>query len=143
MAIHEMFIYLCVQNATEALDFYAGAFGAREKFRLVEKGGRIGHAEMDFDGATLMLSDEFPEYGIKAPPTIGGSPVTIHLHVDHADALVERAAKAGASIEMAPTDQFYGERSARSCVTPSAIAGTSVTASKPSLRKRCNSATTK
>ena len=66
---------------------------------------------MDFDGATLMLSDEFPEYGIEAPPTVGGSPVTIHLHVDDADAVVERAAKAGASIEMAPTDQFYGERS--------------------------------
>ena len=61
---------------------------------------------MDFDGATLMLSDEFPEYGIEAPPTVGGSPVTIHLHVDDADAVVERAAKAGASIEMAPTDQF-------------------------------------
>ncbi len=112
MAVHEMFAYLCVENAVEAIEFYEKAFGATEKFRLVEPGGRIGHAELDFDGATLMLADEFPEIGVKSPPSIGGSPVTIYLQVDDADAVVGRVAQAGATIEMPPTDMFYGERMA-------------------------------
>ena len=37
--------------------------------------------------------------------------MTIHLHVDDADALVARAMQAGATLERAPEDHFYGERS--------------------------------
>ena len=62
MAIHELFAYICVKNTTDAIEFYRRAFGAREKFRLTEPGGRIGHAELDFGGTTLMVCDEFPEW---------------------------------------------------------------------------------
>ena len=110
MRIHEVFPYLCVSNATEALEFYTKAFGATEKFRLTEPSGRIGHAELDFGGMTLMLSDEFPEYGIRSASSIGATAVTIHLHVDNADDLVAQAVKAGASLERAVQDEFYGER---------------------------------
>jgi PhnB protein len=111
MTIHEMFPYLCVTDANGAIDFYAKAFGAREKFRLTEPSGRIGHAELDFNGITIMLSEEFPEYGIKSATTIGATPVTIHLHVDDADELIGNAEKFGATVEREPADQFYGERS--------------------------------
>jgi uncharacterized glyoxalase superfamily protein PhnB len=113
MSIHEVFPYLCVRDAAKAIDFYVQAFGAREKFRLTEPSGRVGHAELEFGGATLMLADEFPEYGIVGPETIGGSSVTIHLHVDDADAVIASAVAAGAQVQMAPQDQFYGERSGR------------------------------
>ncbi len=106
-----MFPYLCVKNATEAIGFYTKVFDGKEKFRLTEPSGRIGHAEMDFNGLTLMLSDEFPEYGIQCATTIGGTPVTIHLHVDNADEVIQRAVDAGAKLEHPPKDQFYGERS--------------------------------
>ena len=112
MAVHEVFAYLCVDNAADAIAFYERAFGATEKVRLVEPGGRIGHAEIDLDGATVMLADEFPEIGVRSPTSIGGSAVTLHLHVDDADAVVDRAAQAGATVEMPPTDMFYGERTA-------------------------------
>ena len=112
MAVREVFAYLCVDDASRAIVFYEKAFGATEKFRLVEPGGRIGHAELDFDGATVMLADEFPEIGVRSPSNIGGSPVTIHLHVDDADAVVDSAANAGATVEMPPTDMFYGEHTA-------------------------------
>ncbi len=111
MTIHEMFPYLCVSSATAAIEFYVNAFGARETFRLVEPGGRVGHAELDFGGRTLMLSDEYPEYGIRGATAIGGTPVTIHLHVDDADAMIRRAAEHGATVEREPKDEFYGERS--------------------------------
>jgi PhnB protein len=110
MMIHELFAYLCVNDAARAIDFYAAAFGATEKFRLTEPSGRIGHAELDFGGVTLMLSDEFPECEIRAPQALGGTPVTIHLHVDNADAVIGRALEAGATLERAPQDEFYGER---------------------------------
>lgn len=111
MAIHELFPYLHVKGAIAAIDFYVAAFGATEKFRLVEPGGRIGHAELDFGGMTLMLADEFPECGIHAPVTIGDTSVTLHLHVDDADALIGRAVAAGATLVRGARDEFYGERS--------------------------------
>jgi uncharacterized glyoxalase superfamily protein PhnB len=111
MAVHELFAYLCVPNAAAAIDFYTKAFGAREKFRLTEPGGRIGHCELDFGGTILMLSDEYPEYGIRGPQPGAGTSVTIHVHVENADAVIERSVAAGAMLEMAPKDHFYGERS--------------------------------
>lgn len=111
MAIHEVFAYLTVDDAARAIDFYQRAFGAREKFRLTEPGGRIGHAELEFGGTTIMLAGAFPEYGLRDPKALGGTPVSIHLHVDDADALIQQAVDAGATLERAAADQFYGERS--------------------------------
>jgi uncharacterized glyoxalase superfamily protein PhnB len=111
MQIKEMFPYLIVKNASQAIEFYGRAFGAKEKFRLTEPSGRIGHAELDFGGMTLMLADEFPEYGLRGPQAAGESSITIHIHVDDADEVIGRAAKAGAKIEREPKDEFYGERS--------------------------------
>jgi len=108
--IHELYAYLRVSDSARAIDFYAKAFGATEKFRLTEPSGRIGHAELDFNGTTLMISDEFPEYGMRGPQTGDCSPVSLHLHVDNADALVQKALDAGAKLEMACADHFYGER---------------------------------
>ena len=111
MTIKELFPYLHVQDAARAIEFYTRAFGARETLRLTEPSGRIGHAELDFGGMTLMLADEFPEYGVRGPQAIGGTSITIHLHVDDADAVIRRAVEAVAAIEQEPRDQFYGERS--------------------------------
>lgn len=111
MTTHELFAYLHVANAAQAIEYYTAAFGAAEKFRLTEPGGRIGHAELDFNGTTLMLADEFPEYGIRGPQAVGGTTVTLHLHVDDADEVIRRAVAAGATLEIEPRDHFYGERS--------------------------------
>jgi PhnB protein len=94
-----------------AIEFHVRAFGARELFRLTEPSGRIGHAELDFGGVTVMLSDEFPECGIRSASTIGATAVIIHLHVDDADAMLAQAVEAGAQLERSAKDQFYGERS--------------------------------
>ena len=112
MAIKELFPYLHVRDAGAAIRFYQEAFGVKEIFRLTEPSGRIGHAELDFhNGAILMISEEFPEFDILSAKTLGGSAVSLHLHVDDADAVVARAVAAGATLDMAPQDQFYGERS--------------------------------
>jgi PhnB protein len=111
MAVHELFPYLCVADAKAAIAFYCDVFGGEEKLRLVEPGGRIGHAEVDLGAGTLMLSEEYPEYAIRRPDPAAGSSVSLHIHVDNADNVIARAVAAGAEILMAPQDQFYGERS--------------------------------
>ena len=110
-SIHEVFAYLRVSDAAKAIDYYCDAFGATEKFRLAEPSGRIGHAELNFGPTTIMLSDEYPEMGIQGPASIGATSVAIHLHVEDADAVLERARKAGGEIIRPPEDHFYGERS--------------------------------
>jgi PhnB protein len=110
MKIEEVFPYLCVSNTVAAIDFYSKAFGVKEKFRLTEPGGRIGHAELDFGGMTVMLCDEFPEHGIRSATSLGATPVTIHLHVDDADAMIEQAVRAGARLDRPASDAVYGER---------------------------------
>ncbi len=111
--ILEVFPYLCVRGAAAAIDFYVKVFGALEILRLSEPGGRVGHAELKFGPATLMLADEFPEYGIRSPLTVGGTGTTIHLHVRDVDTLAVQAVAAGATMVMEPTDQGHGERQCR------------------------------
>ena len=102
--------YLGFKDAAQAIKFYARAFGAKEQFRLTEPTGRIGHAEITIDGARIMLSDEYPDFGALSAQTLGGSPVTLHLSVTDVDSFVDRAVKAGATVLRAVKDEFYGDR---------------------------------
>ena len=97
--------YLIVENAAEFLDFLAAAFGAVERLRVPMPGGGIGHAEVEIDGAALMVSDAIPEY----PPTS----TLIHLYVTNVDAVYASAVQAGATSDEVPSNQFYGDRMAR------------------------------
>jgi PhnB protein len=103
--------YLIVKGAARALDFYSRAFGATEVYRLVEPGGRVGHCEFRIGGSTLMLADEYPDFGSLAPSTLGGTPVKMHLRVADVDEFMRRAIAAGATELRAAKDQFHGERS--------------------------------
>jgi len=68
------------------------------------------HAAVLIGDSTVMLVDEMPEWGALSPQSLKGSPVTIHLNVDDADAFVARAVKAGAKVTMPVEDQFWGDR---------------------------------
>ena len=108
---HTVTPYLAIQGAVRALEFYKEAFGATEKHKLMTPDGRLGHAEIGLGDSVIMLADEFPEYGGKAPPTLGGSPVCIHLYVEDVDAFFKKALAAGAKERKPVMDQFYGDRS--------------------------------
>ena len=103
--------YLCVKGGLAALDFYKTAFGAIETLRIVDKDGRLGHGDIEIEGASIMISDEWPEGGVFSPQTLGGSPVSVHLYVGNVDALTRRALAAGATEVRAVADQPYGDRS--------------------------------
>jgi PhnB protein len=107
--------YLVVSKAAELIDFYKKVFGAVETMRLKQPDGRIGHAQLTINGASIMLADEFPEMGFLSPKSLGGarSPVSIHLYVENVDEVYKRALAAGATSLREPADQFYGERNAQ------------------------------
>lgn len=97
------------KRAKEAIDFYKRAFGAEEAMppHMAQDGERIMHAHLRINGGSVMLNDDFPEYGGAA-----GRPaaVTLHLQVDDADKWFARALDAGAAETMPLGDQFWGDR---------------------------------
>lgn len=106
--------YLVVSNAAAAIDFYKKAFGAVELVRHPAPGtDKLMHAHLVIHGGHVMLSDDFSsQIGGKSetPESLGGSPVTFHLHVENADSTWEQAVSAGAQITMPLEDQFWGDR---------------------------------
>jgi PhnB protein len=106
--------YLVVSNAAAAIDFYKKAFGAVELVRHPAPGtDTLMHAHLVIHGGHLMLCDDFSsQMGRKSetPESLGGSPVTFHIHSDNADAAWEQALAAGAEIMMPLADQFWGDR---------------------------------
>ncbi len=101
--------YLRVRDAVAAIRFYKKVFGATEAFRL-KMIGKIGHAELVIGGATIMLSEEFPEMRIVGPQTLKGTSVQLLIYVDDVDKVMAKAVRAGGKVRMPPADQFYGDR---------------------------------
>jgi PhnB protein len=102
--------YLCVRGAAQALEFYARAFGAVMGLRMDAPDGRVAHAEFRIDDSMFMISDEYPEMGVRSPASLGGTPVSLHLYVTDVDTLFKRALAAGAKTLREVADQFYGDR---------------------------------
>lgn len=103
--------HMVVRGAADAIEFYKKAFGAVERCRMPGPDGKsLMHAEIQVGNAIVMLCDEFPDWGTLSPQALNGSPVTIHLYVENADAVYDRAVKAGATAAMPLTDMFWGDR---------------------------------
>jgi PhnB protein len=96
--MHSVTPHLVCAGAAEAIEFYKKAFGAVEMTRLPGPDGRrLMHAAVRIGNSVVMLCDEFPEMGGLGPKALKGSPVTIHLYVEDADAVAAQAQAAGAS----------------------------------------------
>src|SRR5215470_10767430 len=102
--------HLVCAGAAEAIEFYKKAFGAVEASRLPGPQGKIAHAMIRIGDSAVMLVDEMPDWRALGPKSLKGSPVTVHLYVDDADAFVARAVKAGAKVTMPLADMFWGDR---------------------------------
>ena len=102
--------YVIVRGGAAAIAFYQKVFGARLRMKLDAPGGKIGHAELEIGDSLIMLADEHPEMGALAPPTIGGTPVGLHVYLADVDAVAAKAIAAGATLKRPVADQFYGDR---------------------------------
>ena len=108
--MHSVTPHLVCAGAAQAIEFYKKAFGALEEARLPGPNGRLMHAMVRIGGSAVMLVDEMPEWGALGPKALKGSPVTIHLYVEDADAFFARAVQAGAKVTMPLEDAFWGDR---------------------------------
>ena len=102
--------HLVCAGAAEAIEFYERAFSATELLRVPGADGRLLHACIRIGDSAVMLIDEFREWCSVGPRSLNGTPVTIHLYVDDADAWAKRAAHAGAKIIMPVQEMFWGDR---------------------------------
>ncbi len=98
---HTVTVYLSVEGAARAIEFYTKAFGAKERMRLATPDGHIAHAEIAIGDSIVMLTDAVQE------PVTSAS---IYLYVDNVDAVYERAIAAGAEARLPVTDMFWGDR---------------------------------
>ena len=102
--------HLTCAGAAGAIDFYARAFGAVQRFRMDAPNGKVMHACIRIGDSDLFLNDEAPEWGALGPKSMNGTPVTIHVYVEDADATAARAVAACAKVIMPVAEQFWGDR---------------------------------
>lgn len=99
--------YLIYQDAPGAIEFLCKAFGFSERFRYDDKDGRIGHAELELLGDTLMLASVYEGFG-DSPLNLPTVSASVYCVVDDLDAHFQRARDAGATIVAEPHDDHGG-----------------------------------
>lgn len=101
--------FLAIPGAAEALSFYREVFGARV-VDVTEIGGVVVHADLDFGQGHLQLGEPNPDYRLVPPPEGEDDCYSIGLYCSDADAVVDRAERAGASIREPLTTFVSGDR---------------------------------
>lgn len=110
---HSITPSITIRDAAAAILFYKAAFGAEEIMSLAMPDGKVMHAEIRLGDSRVMISDEFPDWGCLSPQSIGGTASALMFYVPDVDAAFAQAVAAGATSISPPTDQFWGDRSAR------------------------------
>jgi PhnB protein len=93
--------YLLAEDAEGLLSFVSTVFGLEVRRRMVGEAGGL-HAELELGDSVLMVGEG------------GGStfPAMLHVYVDDADAIYERALAEGATTAAEPHDTSFGDHRA-------------------------------
>jgi PhnB protein len=103
---HMVTPYLVAEDGPALLEFTKQAFGGEETFRTVGPAGGL-HGEVRIGDSMLMVGGGIPGREFKSTPKTHA----LHIYVEDADAVCEKALAAGATLIDEPRDQEYGERS--------------------------------
>jgi PhnB protein len=101
--------HIVVHGADEAAAFYQAAFGAEEISRIPTPDGRLMSVQLRIADSVLHIADEFPEMGVLAPPSIGGTAVVLSLEVSDAKTAFAQAVEAGATVRQPLQEMFWGD----------------------------------
>jgi uncharacterized glyoxalase superfamily protein PhnB len=108
------------EDVGAAVDWLSEAFGFRESGERYSDGeGRVVHAELELDGAKVMLGWPGPDYRSPASHAAEceqarrwlGTPFVVDgalIHVDDVDSHLERARARGATVLREPEDLPFG-----------------------------------
>ena len=102
--------HLVTRDPASAAAWYVSVLGAAENSRIMLPGGQVLTIELQFGDSVLAIGDEFPGLGIVSPLTLGGTYGALHLAVDDAEAVWQRALAAGAAEFESLHDAFWGDR---------------------------------
>jgi PhnB protein len=102
--------FLVIDGAAAAIDFYVEVFGASLIEKMDGPDGAVTHAELDFGTGRLQLSDPMADYDLVAPARTGPVTHALVLYCTDADAVVDRAQRAGATIREATQTFVTGDR---------------------------------
>ena len=81
---------------------------ALAKMRAPDPSGKkIWHAVLRFGDSSVFINDAFPDMGG------GAKTIKLWLYSDNVDGVFARAVEAGAKVNMAPADMFWGDRMAQ------------------------------
>ena len=96
--------YLVLNNVQSELDFLKKAFGAVEIENISMPDGTIMHAEVQIGDTVIMMGP--------AKPGSELSKSMVYIYTKDTDTTYLDCLGAGATSEMEPADQFYGDRNA-------------------------------
>src|SRR5258708_21473007 len=114
-----IFPMIAYEDAAAAMDWLVVAFGFRERCRMTDKAGRVGHGELELSGNIVMVASPTPDYQspkrhaescaaarqwLSVPWIIDGALV----HVDDVDAHYKQAKAAGATTVSGISGSFPG-----------------------------------
>jgi PhnB protein len=103
-------VHLVTRDPAAAAAWYSSVLGAVEETRVTLPGGRVLTIDLLFGDTKLAIGDEFPDLGIVSPLTLGGTYGALHLAVEDADAVWQRALDAGGKVFEPLRDAFWGDR---------------------------------
>ncbi len=106
---HSITPQLTCRDAARAIDFYKSVLGATEIMRMPGPDGKVMHAELQIGDSRLMVNDEFPGMAV-APNSPAVHSSSLFIYTEDVDAVFDRAVEAGARVDMALDNMFWGDR---------------------------------
>jgi PhnB protein len=103
-------LHLVVEDVAAAVDFYERALGARVTRVLHLPDGSIAIADMAIEGLPVALAAPVPGTSLATPRSTATSVAAYRFAVPDADAAMDRAVSAGATVHSPVQDAFWGVR---------------------------------
>ena len=103
-------LHLVVEDVPAAIDFYERAMGARVTRVLHLPDSSIATAELVMEGLPLALAAPVPGTSLATPRSTATSVAAYRFTVPDADAAMDRAVSAGATVHSPVQDAFWGVR---------------------------------
>lgn len=104
--------YLLVNDVEAAMKFYEKAFGFDKKQAMPGPDGNIVHAELTYQGQTVMIGKTGVLEDNIQPPVSSGvkSPMSLYVYCENVDKFYATATAAGAKSLQAPNETYWGDR---------------------------------
>src|SRR4051794_1609366 len=106
----EFALHLVVEDVPAAIDFYERAMGAQVTRVLHLPDGSIATADLSVEGLQVALAAPMAGTSLATPRSTGTSVAAYRFIVADADAAMDRAVTAGATVHSPVQDAFWGVR---------------------------------